>query len=116
MERRGYNEPHVPVNSPRKGVLARSRRETRTPNVIHTHSNDVVSWLQCSSDIESETGIPAFMLANAMAVYENLRYLKSAIEFQIDALPRPSGRYVEMFTIPTITNVKPVCREIRHGK
>ena len=70
-------------------MLARARREAWIPNVVDANRHNVVAGLYRIGDVAGETGVAAFVFADAPAVHENFRDLKHSVEFQADALAGP---------------------------
>jgi len=95
-------------------VLSRARRQARIPQIVHAHGHDVVTRLHRASNVESETCVAALVLADALAVHEQLGDLEHTVKLQVDTFARPAVRHVKMLKIPAITGVEAVCREIRH--
>jgi len=116
VQRRGDDEPHVAVDAAREGVLARAGREPGVPDVVHPHGQDIGAPFRRVGDIDGEPGVAPFVFAHALAVYEHLRHLKHAVEFEADAFVLPRRRHVEVFPVPAVADVEPVRREVRHGE
>ena len=117
MQRVRDHQVHVAIDPAAEDVFAGAGRQTRVPVVVDADGEDVLARPNRGADVETETGVPAAMFADAYAVDEHLRLLEHAVEFEKDSslcFPSPGtpgeGRVrvfnLRSFPIPPISHIK----------
>src|SRR5262249_31800852 len=82
VERVCDDQIDVSVQPATEDVLAGAGGQTRVPRVLDTNSEEVRSRLNERSDVETESGVSALVLAYAAAIHENFGDLERALKLQ----------------------------------
>ena len=111
-----HDEAHIPVNTAIEDMFASSGRDSRIPQVVHAHENQIGAGPYKGSNIYQKCRITAPVRARKFSVHIDFRVLKACLELQIQLLRIKTSLYLQPFAVASIAYIKLLFHEIRNPK